>query len=413
MKQILDWVILLQAWITGAVFFMILKTLLKVRGNIWIHIFAYIVGSHIANVVIYPNDIVNIVGALLLFFPYMLVFYKGRWIERISLVLILYPMVVSINFLTENMGLHVFRWLGEYALWEGNMVRFIFNLLRLGIWVIVLWFCRSQMKDVFGMLTGKMWLVMDCICFTVFIANLVALNYLPKAALVGYPICISSIITVFGCLYLTSYIAKTVQISFRMQVLEREHKYYEDKLRDEERVRSIYHDLKNHLLILRSGESQEMIDMLDGQIADYENYYRTGNRFLDVIVRDKALIAQEKGIDFSAMVHFEAGGFMEPLDISTLFGNALDNAIEASMRLPQERRLITLKANRSHDMLLILVENNKKEAEEIQEGTSKKDKFLHGFGLSNIQKTVERYQGDCFVREERDKFVLKLIIPIP
>ena len=73
--------------------------------------------------------------------------------------------------------------------------------------------------------------------------------------------------------------------------LQQQYTYYQDKLKDEERIRSIYHDMKNHLLVLEGSQgtdtTRQMAQELHSQIADYENYIRTGNDFLDVI-RDKA-----------------------------------------------------------------------------------------------------------------------------
>ena len=68
---------------------------------------------------------------------------------------------------------------------------------------------------------------------------------------------------------------------------------------------------------------------------------------------------------------------MEPLDISTIFGNAIDNAIEASENLPEYKRLITVKAERVRDMLLITIENNTPPGSHLTEGTTKKDRFVH------------------------------------
>lgn len=59
---------------------------------------------------------------------------------------------------------------------------------------------------------------------------------------------------------------------------------------------------------------------------------------------------------------------MEPLDISTIFGNAIDNAIEASENLPEYKRLITVKAERVRDMLLITIENNTQPGNHLTEG---------------------------------------------
>ncbi len=203
----------------------------------------------------------------------------------------------------------------------------------------------------------------------------------------------------------------------KQQTIERmnqQFSYYQERAKDEERVRALYHDMKNHLLILErqnSAETKQMVSDLRRRISDYEEYIHTGNEFLDVIIHDKAKKAKEQQIDFSAVIHFEDGGFIEPMDLSTIFGNALDNAIEASVKLPPEQRLITVKARSIHDVLMIVFENHA--AAGRMNGTSKEDGFLHGFGIPNIQKAVEKYNGECVIRQEDGKFVMKNIIPLP
>ena len=205
----------------------------------------------------------------------------------------------------------------------------------------------------------------------------------------------------------------------KMQIaqLQQQFAYYQEKMKDEERVRSIYHDLKNHLLVMESSqntkETRQMAETLRAQIADYEDYVHTGNEFLDIILKDKASKAREKQIDFSAMVDFHGIGFMEPLDISTIFGNAIDNAIEASENLPKSKLLITVKAERVRDMLLITIENNMLPGNHLTEGTTKKDCFVHGFGIPNIKKAVEKYGGQCSFQQEERTYRLNILIPCP
>ncbi|MCI9238707.1 MAG: sensor histidine kinase, partial [Dorea sp.] len=190
--------------------------------------------------------------------------------------------------------------------------------------------------------------------------------------------------------------------------------YYREKEDDEKRVRALYHDMKNHLLILErqnSAETKQMVSDLRRQISDYEDYIHTGNEFLDVIIHDKAKKAKEQQIDFSAVIHFEDGRFIEPMDLSTIFGNALDNALEASVKMPPEQRLIMVKAGRIHDVLMIVFENHAVIGK--MNGTSKEDELLHGFGIPNIRKAVEKYHGECVIRQENGKFVMKNIIPLP
>lgn len=221
-------------------------------------------------------------------------------------------------------------------------------------------------------------------------------------------------------LYLKNYYNirdKAKQDQMMLEQLKRQFAYYQDKQKDEERVQSIYHDMKNHLLILQAQagnghELQKSIRELQNQIQEYENYYHTGNEFLDIIIRDKAKKAQEEQIDFSVNIYLEDGSFIEPLDISTIFGNALDNAIEASEKLPVDQRLITVKADRVRDMMVILVENNTLPDCSVQIATTKKDTFIHGFGIPNIKNAVEKYGGQCSIKTENGVYTLKIVIPI-
>ena len=196
--------------------------------------------------------------------------------------------------------------------------------------------------------------------------------------------------------------------------LQQQYAYYQDKLKDEERIRSIYHDMKNHLLVLEGSQGTEatrqMAQELRSQIADYENYIHTGNDFLDIIIRDKAEKAREKHIDFSAFIDFNGVDFIEPLDISTLFGNGIDNAIEASEKLPEEQRVILVKAGQVQNFVSILIENNCSDKVHTNGHTTKADKFLHGFGISNMKKAAEKYSGTCTTTQENGKFALKILL---
>lgn len=239
---------------------------------------------------------------------------------------------------------------------------------------------------------------------------------------------VSSIIMFAGILFITIILyfymskfllfkAKEEQDHIKMEVLKQQFKYYKERAREEERIRSIYHDMKNHLLILQAEQTdtkgrKDMIQSLQEQLADYDNYIHTGNSVLDIIIRDKSREAQENNIDFSAAISYQDSNFIDPLDISTIYGNALDNAIEACAELPPEERLITVKTNRIHDMLSIIIENTMGHESANDLKTTKSDIFLHGFGLSNIKMAVEKYQGEYVTKQRNGIFTLTIIIPI-
>ena len=302
--------------------------------------------------------------------------------------------------------------------WEILAIAFVVRLLVLGLTYLMLrhFKYKMQLKDSISLT------IVFLIAFT--ISLLANFNVLNLAGLVDLVIYISSgiLAAIFMMIFMYAknilYLREQEQRD-KMQIaqLQQQYAYYQEKMKDEERVRSIYHDLKNHLLVMESRqnteETRQMAETLRSRIADYEDYVHTGNVFLDIILKDKAAKAREKQIDFSAMVDFHGIDFMEPLDISTIFGNAIDNAIEASENLPEYKRLITIKAERVRDMLLITIENNTPPGNHLTEGTTKKDRFVHGFGIPNIKKAVERYSGQCSFQQEERVYRLKFLIPCP
>ena len=206
----------------------------------------------------------------------------------------------------------------------------------------------------------------------------------------------------------------------KMQIaqLNQQFAYYQEKLKDEEKVRSVYHDMKNHLLVLQrqinSPETAEMVEKLQSQVAMYEDYEHTGNDILDIILKEKSETAREKHIALSVTADLNGVDFIEPLDVSTIFGNGLDNAIEASEKLPEEQRAILVKAGKMQNFFSVLIENNcLQDSGNTKSRTTKNDDFLHGFGISNMRKAVKKYDGQLMTKCENGKFTLKILILIP
>ncbi len=428
MIRFLEVLSFLLAWGYTFVFFWIIKTFLPLQRNWFIKIAAFLVCGYLADSIIYSNDLGSLLGTMVLFFAYVLIFYHGSLMEKVSVLLVFYPALIAINYLMLDIGGRLFYITTQTTYEEivqspklmliSTAIHTVSLLLRLLFWIGAWLILRKFLSKISSRLNMRMWLIVDMLMLASFVAIFTIIYFMPEDTAIVYPICGASIFSSFGCMYLASYICDAMQTAYHAQELEMQRNYYRDRIRDEERVRSVYHDMKNHLLLLQTqtGNGQEVqasIQELKDQIQEYENYQHTGNEFLDIIIRDKAKAAQEKKIDFSAVISFEAGSFIEPLDISTIFGNALDNAIEASEKLSEDRRLITVRANRVRDMLVIIIENNTLSVLLEPKGTTKKDTFAHGFGLPNLKNAVEKYDGQYITKLENDMFTLKIIIPIP
>lgn len=428
MIRFLETLSFLLAWGYAFLFFRIINTFLPLRGNWFIKVLAFLACGYLADCIIYSNDLESILGAMVSFFAYVLIFYRGTLMEKVSVLLVFYPALIAINYLMLDIGGRLFFSVKRAAYEEmlqspkltliSTAIHTFSLLLRLLFWVGAWLVLRKFLSKIASRLNIRMWLIVDMLMLASFVAIFTIIYFMPEDTAIVYPICLASIFSSFGCMYLASYICESMQTAYHVQELEMQQGYYKDRIRDEERVRSIYHDMKNHLLLLQAqaGNGQEVRDSIQGltdQIQEYENYYRTGNEYLDIVIRDKSKTAQEKKIDFSAVISFESGSFLDPLDISTIFGNALDNAIEASEKLPEDKRLITVKAERIRDMLLITIENNVLPGTAARSETTKTDRFIHGFGLPNIKNAVGKYGGQCSIKSEDGKFTLKIIVPIP
>ncbi len=450
-------------WAYVFVFFWILHTFLPVRRNWFVRILAFFACSFFAVVIIYSNDLPNLLGSLIGFSIYVALFHRGRGMEKFTAVLIFYPTVIAVNYIMQDTGALIFFGItkasNDESLWApevivlSSAIHAATLLAKLLFWTGAWVFLRKYLQNTTYTLTNRMWLIVDTLMLASVVSIFTIIYFMPEKIIIVYPICAASIFSSFGCIYLASYMCSAMQTAWHAQELEMRQNYYEEKMEDDTRIRQIYHDMKNHLLVLENavpdadaavptaknvsanvsagdspcckgnaptagnqsgtGGIRSSIERLQQQISSYENYYRTGNAYLDVIIRYKVKTAREKQIDFTTVIHFADGAFLDPLDISTIFGNALDNAIEASEKLAVPRRVITVKARRIRDMLIILVENNALPDTDASGKTTKDDAFLHGFGLSNIRNTLEKYDGQCTVKCADGVFVLKIMIPVP
>ena len=149
----------------------------------------------------------------------------------------------------------------------------------------------------------------------------------------------------------------------------------------------------------------------------YDAVARTGNDAMDVILTEKSLICERAGIHLTCIADGEQIGFISPTDVYALFGNALDNAIEAVIQLPDpERRNVSLNVHTQGRLLSIHVENyfdGVLTFEDDMPQTSKQDKANHGFGMKSMRLIAERYGGYLTTGTCGEIFHLNILIPVP
>ncbi len=413
-------------WVYVFVFFRMIHAFLPLRRRFPLRLAAFFVCSILATMVIYSNDLPNLLGTLLGMIVYISIFHQGHRTKKITSVLVFYPSLIAVNYLMHDIGSRCFFLVTGASPESSGWTRELFCLstafytlsllLRLLFWLFAWQILKKYLQQITSDLTVNMWLMVDVLMLAPFIAIFIIIYFMPENPLIVYPICGASIFSGFGCLYLSSYICTSVRTAYHAQELEMKQAYYRERLDDEERVQSICHDMKNHLLVLERSDppanTSQMVEKLQRELELYEDYVHTGNEILDIILKEKSRLAREKHLEFSVAADLNGMDFIEPLDISTIFGNSLDNAIEASEKLPKGQGAILMKAGRVQNFFFVLLENSCIKKDRAA-STAKQDRFLHGFGISNMQKATEKYGGELITRYENGRFTLKILIPIP
>lgn len=222
------------------------------------------------------------------------------------------------------------------------------------------------------------------------------------------------LLTMFGALYLKNRMIRN-ENDFLIMKEELESRKYEELSAALEQNRELIHDTKNHYLVISEYERNGEYDSLHRYVEDLrKNFVKvtpeiyTGNRILDLILSQKRMTAQKNGIDFNVNVMPLAHLPFAEREICSLFGNLLDNAVEACGRAP-ERKEICVNIRRQNQMLFVEIRNTVKE-KPIRKGrhfmTWKQDQDMHGYGLRSVERIVKEYDGLITCEPEGDEFVV-------
>jgi len=137
---------------------------------------------------------------------------------------------------------------------------------------------------------------------------------------------------------------------------------------------------------------------------------------LDTVLTEKSLYCEANHIAIHCVADGTGLEFIDAVDLYTVFGNALDNAIECVQQIePAEKRMIDVLICREVGCLVVHIRNSMEGKLDFVDGlprTTKEDNGYHGYGLKSIRHTVEQYGGHMNVKAENGWFSLKLLIPI-
>lgn len=247
----------------------------------------------------------------------------------------------------------------------------------------------------------------------------------------GYKECIFLVLDGVFIIFLNLYLLNVLDtltenkdLKYKLDLYERQAKsnyeYYMRQMESRKTVLSVLHDIEKHIHVLhelkQTGEEEEIEkykDMFEDMIAPLMSGQYCNNAILNVIINDKMDYCRKNRIQFEVDIQEVQMDFMKPLDITTVFGNILDNAVSACEK--SEEKQIKLKISPFNGFIFVQLTNTFA-GEIIWDGnglpvSQKGDR--HGIGLENVKKVVKEYCGEVQIQTEKDVFTIEIMFSHP
>lgn len=180
------------------------------------------------------------------------------------------------------------------------------------------------------------------------------------------------------------------------------------------------HDLKHQVQAIRAvkdeKERETYLEKIEKSVQIYSAIVRTGNEILDTILTEKSLICENSGIHINCVADGSLLAFMNPVDLYTLFGNALDNAIEAVRKLEsKEKRVIDIMLYERQSVLMLQIVNPMCGEVKFEDGlplTTKAKNGYHGYGMKSMLHTIQKYEGHLTTEVKNGCFYFNVMLPL-
>ncbi|WP_242854249.1 sensor histidine kinase [Paraclostridium sordellii] len=359
----------------------------------------------------------SITNSVIYTLVYILIECSIYWILQLSsryIALNLLELNLIITFIVVFTCIYFFDKLQKFY---DNKRYYIYIILTIAVnLVIVLFFNISEKKigDLYSVLVKnnlEYISLVDTIMFSLYMKNI-------------FPYLLFIINVILISIFINSIKSEKekVKTQFLNEKLDMQYKYYLMAKESQEKMKKVYHDMNNHMENIKrlkdnSEDVNKYINNIEDEVKNVKNIYSTGNLLLDIILYEKSKVCMESNIDFKVGIDFSKCEFIEMIDITSIFSNLIDNAIEACNNINDKNinRYITIKSTFIKGYYVIRCENSKMNKVILKNNkifTTKRDKFFHGLGLENIKSSVKKYDGELKIKNDDYKFISSIYIPI-
>lgn len=245
-----------------------------------------------------------------------------------------------------------------------------------------------------------------------------------------YAVAVCAIIVLHVTEMLLASQAEKIELRRQQTLMEQRLTQYRQSRDSIRYINQHYHDLKHYMTALQTlltvdpapashenaQEIRDLFGLIEKEIAPYGSMQHTGNEVLDVLLTQRMQECLSKGIRLIPYVDGTDADQMSVIDLCTLFGNAMDNAVEAADAVrDEEKREIRVRIGTA-DRFFLMRFQNYYEGERVREEdrfiTTKQDEAEHGYGLGSISAIAEKYGGTVTSECTREEFILYVMIPL-
>lgn len=428
LMTIISYLGLLLNLVEGFLLYQILGHFARKRdGKFW-SVAVYISCSNIANMIIFPNDLFNVTADLVWFLAMMLIAFLGSIWQKLAAVAVLYPLIISQNFLVMELLGHLDESFGRPIVLD-TFCCIADPVLHLLIWYGIYKLFEKHLAQARKLFDNKIWMMLDVVCLASLASITTCIYFSPKESYKMWPAAFACFATNLGCIALAEYFVNSIRQNMERKNLMLQKNYYEELEQNQNEIRKFRHDMNNHLSVIqslfRSGDqedAEQYFKEMEIQLASRSRVF-CKNSIVNAVLNAKYNLAQEQHIDTFFHIDLDKLTGIDAISLCSLFSNTLDNAIEACVKIPEEsERNISVKARVTENGYFTYeIKNAKRNAVVEQKGilknaprllpsTDKEDTENHGLGLSNVQEMVEKYEGTLDISYTEDTFTVTVLI---
>lgn len=419
-KAVFDGMGFVLYWVQTWFFYRTICSFLEQRKNLFCRAVSFLLACPMCIMVIFPQDVFNITANLPLFLVVLIIGFQQKPLVKMSIVLLFFPIIISLNFLTMD----VCGWIVANCFDGGNLANTVlsntFIWIQTGFWFVFSRFAKKKYREMTAELDTQSWLLLDAICLASLTAVISCVYYTPEQSYKIWFCMLACMITNLSAVRLVYYLAEHVRGRLIEKNMKLQQDYYQELEANQMEIRKFRHDMNNHFSVVselleegKETEAKEYFRSLSGQLRARSRTF-CKDSIVNAVINSKYNRAVEQGIDCFFNIEIDALWFLNNLDVCTIFSNTLDNAIEACMKVAEEKRRISLKARCTENGYFSYeITNSKNQEIRVEEGryrTWKKDVKSHGIGIENVQDVVKRYGGTMKISYDDETFGVVILI---